>query len=76
MAGLKITSHVHASGSVHADLAASAEEVVLVIETAADPCQICADNADDPDPRRPKLHPGCHCVAVTTTVGEIIRESV
>lgn len=76
MAGLVVRAEVHSIGSVHADLAASAEEVVMVVETAADPCQMCANNADDSDPRRPPLHPNCRCVLITTTVGEIFREAV
>lgn len=76
MAGLIIRSTVHASGDVSAELAARADEVVLVVETAADPCPMCARNSDSEEPRRPPLHRGCRCVAIETTIGEIFTEHV
>ena len=61
---LKVTSIVTPSGSVAADLEAQVNEEVSYIRTMPDACPTCVANAQDEEPRKPKLHPNCRCAFI------------
>lgn len=68
MAGVEIHITVDAMDALHAVLNAEVE----VVETGANPCQQCIDNAESADPQDPPLHKHCHCEKVMVSVSEMI----
>lgn len=79
---LKVTSVVHAEGSISESLSAALDELVPAIQLGANPCDFCVANAQSDDPILPPVHndwngtPNCHCKLVWVPVHEVITINI